>query len=273
MAFLSKVALSLEPKKLPNRFVGAWETVGVSKKAPRTNTVEELTNSIKAYAKDNPEIEEFAKNLEKMDVKHLGLAQDIIDLANIKEMLPTNINLKKEIAPNKTILGNILNRLPDISHKNPEVLNLTEEVISNTDKQNSKYFLCNLFSFDLEKMGNSLAKQMNIVKEMVSSIAKSTLDGSYKMDYEANNNFFQTIKRLCSADINPENLKILNKVIKITDGSKNIEHVIDVEKINKGNTSTMAKNLEFLPQVLKNADAQNKTFDVAGFLTKNVNLD
>lgn len=273
MSFISKATQFIEPQKLPNRFTDGWQTMGTKKIAPRTNSAEELINSLKAHAKDNSEIAEFVKNLNNMDKKHLGLAQDIIDLANTNSLLPTNINLKKEVAPNKTILGSILNRLPNLSHKNPEALDLTEQVINNTDNQNSKYFICNLFDFDLERMGNSLAEQMKVVKEMIPTIAEGTLNSGYKMNFEANNNFFQIIKRLCSSDMKPENIKILDKITKLTDECKKTEQIIDVDIIGGGNTSVMTKNLEVLPQVLKNADAQNKTINVSEFLTKNINLD
>lgn len=266
--------MSLFSKKLPNRFIQeAYIQMGNISNKPRTNSYEELVNSINAYAKENPEIAEFAKQIKDMNPKHLGLAHDIIDLSGIREMLPTNIDLNKPTNAGKSIAGYILSKLPEVSKKNPAALELTESVINNSDTQNAKYFLSNLFGFDLTKMSN-LSEQMKATTELVPNIAKSTLDGMYTMDFSKNENFFKIIQRFCSGDTKPENLKLLKKITDISDEVSDIEAGIDIDDIRLGNTDTIKTNLEILPSLLEKAKAQGcKTLDVSGFLTKNTNLD
>lgn len=189
MAIISK--FSEGSQKLQNRFLtGGFMHIGAVTREPRANTAEELVNSIRAYAKANPEIAEFAKHINEMNPKHLGLAQDIIDLTHTREMSMTNIDLGQKIQDGTTYAGYMLKRLPEISKKNPEALDLTEEVINNSDTQNAKFFLSKLFGYNLENM-SSISEQMKATKEVVPEVAKSTLEGGYTGDFSKNNQFLK----------------------------------------------------------------------------------
>lgn len=274
MSLFSKLSTEISAK-LPNRFLekGGFMSMGAVDRSARTNTTKELVASINAYAKESPEVAEFAKHLDEMQPQHLGLAQDIIDLSNTQELLMTNINLKSKLGNGKTLLGHILEMLPATSKKNPAALDLAEEVINRSDATNSKYFLCNLFGYDLPKM-SGLSEQMKATKEVVGTVAKDTLSGGYLGTFEKNKEFFEFIKVLSSGNSIPENVRLLNplrdiieKVIKNTKPKCNIDEIIT------GDTKTIKENLKILPQILENADMQGKSIDVSGFLTKNVNLD
>ncbi len=276
MSLLSKVSTHIadEAAKLPNRFTGGFSPIGAVKRTPRTNTTEELMASINAYAKENPEIAEFTKQIKDMNPQHLGLAQDIIDLSNIQEMLHTNINLKQESKiSGKTNLGVILNMLPKVSKQNPAALDLTQTVINNSDTINSKYFLTKFFGYDLEK-ASAATEQIKAVEKMVPGIAKDTLSGGYTMDYSKNNEFFNFIMHLCSLDSKPENLKMLKSIIdSIEKFCKKTTPSCNLDDIRLGDTATIKSNIKHLPNLLKNAEAQGKNVDISGFLTKNINLD
>ena len=86
--------------------------------------------------------------------------------------------------------------------------------------------------------------------------------------------FFNLIADLCKADSKPENLKLLKRTLEMTDDiAPNVDSAINLSEVRVGDTERIAENLEVLPQVLENAEAQGlRTFDVSGFLTKNVNL-
>lgn len=276
MSLFSKVAtnFSNEATKLPNRFIGnGFMPIGPISREPRNNSANEIINSIKEYAKTSPEIKEFAKHLDEMNPEHLGLAHDIIDLSKVKEMLPTNINLNHKIGNGKTLLGHILDMLPEVSKKNPGAIELTESVINNSDTTNAKYFIARLFDFNLPDMGK-LSPQMKAVKEIVPTIAKDTLSSSYIMDFRANEKFFSFIKELASYDTKPENLKLLSKIHDIIEKTaNNVQHTCDIWTLKKGNTERIKENLKILPEVLKNADAEGKPIKVAHFLENNINLD
>ena len=272
MSLLSKV--SGEAVKLPNRFLqGGFQTMGAVTREPRANSVSELINSIKAYSKNNPEIAEFAKHLDEMNPKHLGLAHDVIDLAKTTQMLNTNINLLEVQKDGKSIMGRILSMLPETSKKNSGALELAETVINNSDATNSKYFLTRLFSYDLPAM-SGLSEHMKAVKEAVPVIAKDTLSGGYTMDYSKNNEFFNFVQHLCSSDGKPENFKLLGKIFDIIENSsKKVQHFCNLDALKKADTAKVKQNLEVLPQKIKNADEAGKPIDVVDFLEHNINLD
>lgn len=276
MSLFSKVSTNIADAaaKLPNRFTGGFSSMGAVKRNPRSNTTEELMASIRAYAQENPEIAEFTKQMKDMNSQHLGLAQDIIDLSNIQEMLPTNINLKQASKiSGKTNFGVILNMLPKISKQNPAALDLTQTVINNSDTINSKYFLTKFFGYDLEK-ASVASEQIKAVEGMVPTIAKDTLSGGYTMDYSKNNEFFNFIMHLCSTDSKPENLKMLNNIIdSIEKFCKKTSPTCNLDDIRLGDTEAIKSNLKHLPNLLENAEAQGKNVDISGFLTKNINLD
>ena len=208
------------------------------------------------------------KHLNELNPKHLGLAQDIIDLSRTKEMLPTHIDIAQKTDNGKSIVGMILNRLPEISKKNPAALDLTETVFNNSDTINSKYFLCKLFGFNLENMG-SLSKQLNATKEIIPEIAQDTLDGGYTMDYSKNKEFFEFVKALSSEDAKPENVKMIRPIMNaINKLCKNCQPICDLNEIKTGDTKVIKKNMEALPYLLENAEAQKIPVDISGFLTK-----
>ena len=273
LAIISKI--SEGSQKLQNRFLegGGFMKLGFVQRNPRSNTTKELTNSIRAYAKENPEIANFAKHIDEMNPKHLGLAQDIIDLSNTKELSMTNIDLGQKIQDGTTYAGYMLKRLPEISKKNPEALDLTEEVINNSDTQNAKFFLSKLFGYNLENM-SSISEQMKATKEVVPEVAKSTLEGGYTGDFSKNNQFFTFIQTLCSGDSKPENIKLLKPIFEMMDKiNKNTGATCDIEKLRTAETKIVKDNMDALPYLLENAEAQGKTIDVTDFLTKAPKVD
>lgn len=279
MSLFSKIssgasAISVEAKKLPNRFIeGGWMRMGAVSREPRANTTQELVSSIRAYAKENPEIAEFAKQINEMKPEHLGLAQDVIDLAHTHEMINTNINLKQASrVPGKTNFGVILNSIPTISRENPAALDLTQTVINNSDVTNAKFFLTKFFGYDLAN-AKVASEQMKAAEDVVPAIAKDTLEGGYTMDYSKNNEFFDFILTLCSSDSKPENIKMLKPIIDMLDKiCKKTSPSCNLNEIRLGDTKVIKDNLDALPYLLENAEAQGKSVDISAFLTKNVNL-
>ncbi|MBD5401408.1 hypothetical protein HDR58_01210 [bacterium] len=275
MSFFSKVSakISNDAVKLPNRFTeNGFMPMGAVKRTPRTNTTEELVSSIRAYAKESPEIAEFAKHLDEMNPEHLRLAQDVIDLSRTQEMLTTNINLNNKNKDGEKIIGRILRMLPEVSKKNPGAIELTESVINNSDTTNAKYFLASLFNNDLAKFGE-LSEHMKALKSLVPQIAEETLSGGYMMDYSKEQNFYRFVTNFCRNDANPESIGLLPKVLDIVDTiCKKIKVEINGTTIALGNPKTITENMEILPQLLKNAEAKGQDINVSEFLTNNVNL-
>jgi len=118
-----------------------------------------------------------------------------------------------------------------------------------------------------------VSEQIKAVKEVVPGIAKDALSGGYTMDYSKNQEFFNFVMHLASGDSKPENIKMLKPITDMLEKfGKNTSHSCNLDDIRLGDTKTIRENLEVLPSLLENAEAQGTSLDVSGFLTKNVNL-
>lgn len=262
-------------KNLGRRFTPAEQ-----KMADQLNNFKSLGLNAKAAEIKAQEIQEFLTHADKMPQRHLSLAQDLIDLSNTHAFINTNIfpsidfNTIGITKGNKysTIMGYLLNLLPKISKENPRAVDLAEAVVTHTDDANSKFFL----SHFLESAPNA-PKQARLTEKLIPTFAKDILKGMPSMDLGPDckeNIFFKLITHLCSKDSKPENLKILDELLKMTDKiSKRTNPAINIDEIRLGDTKVIRRNMEAMPYLLENAEAQGKNVDASGFLTKNVNLE
>ena len=232
--------------KLPNRFFQGWTKVGYVERSPRANTVEELRSSIMAYAQENPEIAEFAKHMNEMSPRHLGVAQDIIDLSHGTVMSGgwTNIDLNKLCTDGsgRTIMGDLLRRLPEIGKRNPEALNTLEKVFNYSDHTNAKYFLTQMLGGNkVEEMAH-LAPQLKAFQEVVPTVAKETITGASIIDFSKNKEFFEFFRVLAAPTSKPANVRFLPQI------SENINRICkrtspkcDLEPIRLPDTERLAE--------------------------------
>jgi hypothetical protein len=121
-------------------------------------------------------------------------------------------------------------------------------------------------------------RQAEATEPLVKTLSESVLKGMPSMDLGPNckeQTFFNIIRQLCSPTSKPENLKLLGTLMETTDNiAPKVSSNINLDDIRVGDTERIAVNMRVLPQVLENAEAQGlQTFDVSGFLTKNVNLN
>ena len=312
MSFLSRITgkatdvVASKAEKLPNRFVqGGWASCGAVSHSPRLNPSEEIVASLKLLAKEQrakaakyaqenlPEhqkvaelkakdIEDFLANIDGMSQRQLSLAHDIVDLSNTHAMVnhdifPTvdfNVYGTVDGKP-RTLMGYILNKLPILSKSNPKAVELAETVVSHSDDTNAKFFLHKFvdgFTFE------GTERQAEATEPLVKTLTESVLKGMPSMDLGPNckeQTFFNIIRQLCSPTSKPENLKLLSSLMETTDNiAPKVSSNINLDDIRVGDTERIAVNMRVLPQVLENAEAQGlQTFDVSGFLTKNVNLN
>ena len=277
MSFINKISSKVENVisgnwvKLPNRFTSESDflNLGAVYTPPRANSQDEILNSLRAYAKDNSEIADFISHLDEMDNKYLGLAHDIVDLSTCNEFLIGSINMLDKANESHSFMGHILGMLPVVSKENPAALDLSQAVINNSDVTNAKYFLINLFGFDIHKMSN-LAEQFRAVVDVIPIIARDTLSGGYLMDYAKNKEFFEFVKFLASSDSKPANVRMLDEIMKVIQTMcKKTNPNCDLGAIKTADTATLRKNLDALPYYIENAEAQGKsTVDISGFLSK-----
>lgn len=243
-----------------------------------------VAHSIKVAELKTREITEFLKVAGDMPQRHLSLAHDVVDLSNTHAMInhdifPTvnfnDIGQAKSTGKRTTLMGYVLNLLPGLSKANPKAVDLAETVVSHSDDTNAKFFL-QRFVDNFPNAGTE--RQAEATEALVEPLAKSILKGMPSMDLGPRSKehaFFNQIRHLCSEDSKPENLRLLKQTLDTTDSvAPNVDADINLDDIRLGDTARIKENLEVLPQVLENAEAQGlRTFDVSGFLTKNVNLN
>lgn len=241
-----------------------------------------VAQGIKASELKSKEITEFLEIAGDMPQRHLSLAHDIVDLSNTQAMINHEIfptvdfdTIGKIHATGKetSLMGYILNLLPGLSKANPKAVDLAETVVSHSDDTNAKFFLSK-FVDQFPIVGTE--KQAEATERLVKNISQSVLKGMPSMDLgptSKEQSFFNILKNLCSTDSKPENIKMLKQTLDLTDNvTPNVN--INIDDIRLGDTEKITENIELLPKILENAEAQGvKTFDVSGFLTKNVNLD
>ena len=243
-----------------------------------------LASSILASELKTREITEFLKVAGDMPQRHLSLAHDVVDLSNTHAMInhdifPTvnfnDICQAKSTGKRTTLMGYVLNLLPGLSKANPKAVDLAETVVSHSDDTNAKFFL-QRFVDGFPFVGTE--KQAEATEALVEPLANSILKGMPSMDLgprSKEQTFFNQIRHLCGEDSKPENLKLLKQTFDTVDSvAPKVDTDINLDDIRLGDTAKIQENLEVLPHVLENAEAQGlRTFDVSGFLTKNVNLN
>lgn len=230
------------------------------------------------------EIAEFLEIAGDMPQRHLSLAHDVVDLSNTTALInhdifPTvNFNaIGQNVKTGKdtTLMGYVLNLLPGLSKANPKAVDLAETVVSHSDDTNAKFFLqCFIDGFPF--VGTE--KQAEATVPLVKSLTESILKGMPSMDLGPSSKeqkFFNIIRNLCLPDSKPENIKLLKQVKDTTDGiASSVSANINSDDFRVADTERIAENVRVLPQVLEMAEAKGaSTFDITGFLTKNVNLN
>lgn len=242
-----------------------------------------VAQGIKASELKSKEITEFLDIAGDMPQRHLSLAHDVVDLSNTQAMInhdifPTvdfnAIGKVQKTGKETSLMGYVLNLLPGLSKANPKAVDLAESVVSHSDDTNAKFFLSK-FVDQFPILGTE--KQAEATESLVETLSKSILKGMPSMDLGPNSkeqSFFNQLCHLCNPDSKPENIKLLKQTLDMTDNvAPKIDAAINIDDIRLGDTAKISENMEFLPEVLENAEAQGlRTFDVSSFLTKNVNL-
>ena len=250
---------------------GGFQCMGAHTKPADTRTTEQLLANIDYFAQHNPEVAQFKNELKQMNPEHLGLVSDICELANRREMLPTNIDIRNPKQVGKNIFAKWIEKLPKASKENPEALNFTQEVINQTDSTASKYFLASAVDLlDHPEVAKHLASTKPLVKE----IAKAALKGGYTMDYSKEKNFVDAVGAFVNPASDARKIEMLTDVIKAANEAP-IENVY-IDSIpfiqSKTPVEQIEENLKVFPEVAKGLSKQTNEVNITDFLTRNVNL-
>ncbi|MBO8430570.1 hypothetical protein IAC76_04215 [Spirochaetes bacterium] len=269
---IQEAAQKISKEKPVYRFNETFQTMGAQVRPADTRTPGQVLATMEDLAKRNPDIAEFMTELKKMNPEHQKLAADTMELARMHEMLPININMnKKNPQTGKSILQAVLDILPKASKENPAVIDFTKEVINNTDIRTAKYFLA---SFPDNALKSEFAEHIKASIPMVKDIAEQTLKGGYTMDFSKQQNFMDFIATLINRESKPEKIALLPKLTKVADELPG-ENMLYLDSFIRSNTpvAQVEKNMETVKDVAEMMHKEGKSFDIVGFLNKNVNLE
>ena len=247
---------------------GGWQHLGAVKRTADTRTAEELQETIKLWAKTNPEVKEFLPHLKEIKPEHLGLVADTIELANKHSMFPTDINMKGQTSAGKTLLGVLLDIFPRASKENPNALDFAQEVINNTDSITSKYFLWQTTGGVLEN--KNVAEHFKAAKPLVEIFAKETLTPPNPMIYDRQRDFMFLIRSVINEYADPKRISLVKEILdKI--GEKAYFVLSDVVS-GKAPISKIRDNMNSVDKVADMFIQNDKYLDAGRFLNKNTNL-
>lgn len=250
------------------RLSNGWNIMGAFKRQADTRTAEELTESIKLWANQNPEVKAFLPHLKEMNQKHLGLVADTIELANHKALRYNDVNMLGKTSAGKSLLGVLLDIFPKASKENPNALDFAQEVINNTDAVTSKYFLWLTTGGVLHN--KNVAEHFKAAKPLVEIFAKQTLNPPNPMTFDNQNNFMFLIKNVINESADVEKVKLVKDAFHAID-EKGYMYVNDFV-LSKTPIGKIQDNLKSLPQVADMFKANNKLLNAGEFLEKNTNL-
>jgi len=268
MAIINKIFDNVMKPVL--RFDG-WQTMGAYRRPADNRTTKQLLANIEYFAETNPEVAKFKKELKSMKPEHLGLVSDICELAEKKDMLSTNINIKELTYNGKSLFTAIIERLPKASKENPEALNFAQEVINQTDTTASKYFLAAFL--ELFKHPEA-SRHLAATKPFIKDIAEATLKGGYTMDFSKERKFVNAIDNFVNPDVKAENIEFLSQVSKAAQAAPLKTCYINPSEIlnNKIPLEQMKENLETFNSIVNNLAKQTDETDLSAFVSNNVNL-
>lgn len=268
MSILNSIGKEIRPTL---RF-GGWKNLGAQTRPADTRTTEQLLANIEYFAQENPEVAKFKNELKSVNPKHLGLVSDICELGGgHRELLTKNIDMKKLKANDgKSLFSYILEKLPRASKDNPKALEFTQEVINNTDTITSKYFLADfggIMDFP------AVSKHLEATKPLVKDIAEETLGGGYRMDFEKERHFMDTIKTYVDLSAKPEKIAMVKEILKPVEAlpDRDMMH-IDRFIRSEAPASQIRANIPQLKRASDVAHAQGQYLDIDEFLTTNVNF-
>lgn len=252
------------------RLCNGWMKMGFDKKPADTRTAEELVGSINAWAKTNPEVKEFLPHLKDVPQKYLGLVADTIELANARPVLGINVNIKQPTNYNgKSVFELMLNSIPLVAKSNPNALDLTQEIINNTDVLTSKFALVPLSGGVMFR--SDLAEHFKAAKPLVEFFAKKSFEHPNPMHFDNQRRFMSMVASVIDDDVDVKKVPLVKDIFEKMEGKgtmyiKNfVTSKVPAEKI-KDNMSSIDKVAGLLKSNGKNP------MDAEAFLLKNTNL-
>lgn len=254
------------------RFVEAFPEIGAYKRPADTRTPEQITQTLRAYSAQIPEVKAFMNQLEQAPIEAKRLAADVIEFSQSKTNLLTTIDLTEKIN-GRSFLEKLLNDIITAGESNKPAINFAETVINNTDRITSKYFLREASGGILRRA--ELGAHFDETSKIVPKIAEETLAGGYTADFSKQNAFMNMLKAFINPEANIQRIGEFPEILKAVDTlpAKN-DYVIQVDDFINSTApkSRIKDNLSTLNPYVKLMEDNGKEPNIVGYLTNNTNL-
>lgn len=273
MGLLSKVVSATSNVEHGNPVfrIKTIERFGAYTKEADTRTKEELKATIDYFLKRNPDMQEFSDAIKNMDPKHWNLVADTLEIGHRQSMTMSPVNLQA-INPEtgESFLKGLMKSYVKADKDNPDALAFAQEIINNIDSDAAKYTLAALTdAINHPETGNLFKATVLHIKDLAAQAFK----GGPTFDYSKEKSFIQMLDAFIHPESNPDKINLLKKVADFTEQLKQAWQ-IDVVPLIRGEAPVekLERNFDTFKKVSKLADDNGKTFDVASFINKNVNL-
>ena len=250
------------------RFEG-WEPIGLFKRTPDTRSVEELRATIEAWARKVPDVKLILPELKNMNPKHLGLVADTIELS---QKAATNFKDVDMLNPEegKTFwspLEMLMVSFPILSKQKPHAMDFSQEVIDQTGKLMSKFFLKSVADKNILLEKGSDAKYQAAIP-LVEDLAKDTLNVPLDKAWSRQKAFVDNVLDILKKETNLEKICYLKDIYKIIGGRSMHKFNIYDFLTSKVLLSTIKENAKSLDSAMGMAYSHGKILDINEFLIK-----
>ena len=254
------------------RFEG-WEPSGLFKRTPDTRSVEELRASIEAWARKVPDVKLILPELKNMNPKHLGLVADTIELSQKPATFYKDVDM---INPEEgksfwSPLEMLMVTFPIVSKQKPHAMDFSQEVIDQTGKLMSKFFLKSAADKNilLEKGADEKYRAaIPLVEDLAKEAISVPLD---KSAYSRQKAFVDKVLSVINKDTDLEKIDYLKEIYKILAGRILPKFNIYNLLTSKASLSTIKENAKSLDLAIGMAYSHGKILDVNEFLIKDAN--
>ena len=262
---------TLSTPKITNRlFINGPDMVKSLKRPADSRSLSQLKETIEAYCREIPEIQQFAKDINKLPKRDMGVVADILELSEYDAPYYDDIDLKDEVN-GEPALKIIVNEVIKASKNNPEALTLINSIINNIGAKPIKFFLMKMTDGTL--LNKDRAKQMKETAKVIPEIAYESFIG-LDFDNMEEKNFVSWIKTFTNPETKPDKItSLFNDIIGF---AKTREENIFIDAVpylhSDTSKETIRNNLKILNEIMNINKGQMNNVDLVSFVIKNKNI-
>lgn len=254
--------------KVPKFRFTEWEPMSYPlKRSADTRTPKEVDETLEAFATYVPEVRKFLTELKNMNPLHKSLAADTVELSLKPAAKYVDVDLKQPFGyDGYSPLEKLMETLPEISANNPNAINFSNEVINNTDKLTSKFYLkeaANLEFMEDTSVAENFKKAIPELR-LISDIALTS--GSSK-NFNRQKNFMNLVLSMINSRTDVNKFPLIKKIFD-TINNTGSKFYLDDFLMSDVPVKTVEENLKTLRQAAGEAYSFGKVLDVNSYLTR-----